>query len=344
MAFTIRFCPYCGSDVSLDESGSYVCSECEKRIARSRSNTKAFLLNKPYEEEYSKIIGLIDDDPEKALEMIESIMDGEEEPTSDMYFTRGIVYAAMGEEGKAHVDWKKGLDAMTDLRFIDYYIVAICKRIVELICMKEREFMDFNPIEYIDNISTEFKLKGNVPCKGIFYITIYRNFKMDLQAGKFNDEQEMYNSIILKILHKILAYGRNFRTTCSIIEEVAEDFEYNPETYEEDDNLRLHLCITLANKYNELSKDFSEEHLLRIFRHWNDENMFELEYWVDQLKKSITDSTILLTLRRLRLADEGDFDLDTAVEYYARKYLLISETGEDLSEKPQVLEENLQTE
>ena len=342
MAFTIRFCPYCGADVTSDESGNYVCTECDKRIARSRSNSKAFLLNKPYEEEYSKIIGLIDDNPEEALEMIESIIDGEEEPTSDMYFTRGIVYAAMGEEGKAHIEWKKGLDSMTDLRFLDYYIVAVCKRIVELICMKEREFMDFKPIEYIDTISTEFRLKGDVPCKGIFYITIYRNFKMDFQAGKFNDEEEIYYSIILKILDKILAYGRNFKTTSNIIEEVAEDFEYDPDTYEEDDNLRLHLCSTLAKKYAELSKDFSDEHLLRIFRHWNDENMFELEYWVNELSKSVKDTTILQTLRRLRIVDEGDFDLETAVEYYARKYLLISESGDDLSKETHVLEKYLE--
>ncbi len=332
MAFTIKFCPYCGGDISTDESGFFVCPDCEKRIVRSRSNSNAYLQNKPNGKELSDIVVLSDSNPEKALEKIESLID-DDETNPDMFFTRGIVYAALGEEGKAHNDWKKGLELITDLRFIDLYIVAVSKRLVELICMKEREYMDFNPIEYIDALSNEFRLKADVPCKGVFYITLYRNFRMGLQAGNFDSDDDIYSMIIPQILNRILAYGRNFQTTCGIIEEILEDFDYNPETYIEDDNLKLRLCSILAEKYEEFSKDFSEPHLRRIFRHWNDENMYELEYWVDELMKSVKDSNILLILRRYRSVDEGEFDLDAAVAFYARKFLLISETGEDLSEE-----------
>ena len=333
MAFTIRFCPYCGDEIQSEESGIYVCQECDKRIVRSRTNMKASLQNKPYQIEFDKILGMTEEDPDKALEMIEECFSETEAPNADMYFTRGIAYAAVGEDGKAHNDWKKGLDALTDLRYIDAYIVAVSRSIEQLICLKEREFIQFNPLEYIDMISTEFRLKSEVPCKGVFYITIYRNFRMDMQSGKFEDEYEIFEGIIPPILNRILAYGRNFRTTCDIIEEILEDFHYNPETYIEDDNLRLHLCSILDGKYTELSKDFSEDHMIRIFRHWNDENMFELEYWVGELMRSVKDTTILQTLRKLRVLDHGEFDLDAAVEYFARKHLLITEEGVDLSEQ-----------
>ena len=333
MAFTIALCPYCGADVEIDDNGNYLCTECDRRIIRSRSNTRAYLLKKPHEEEYSDIIHMSTENAEAALKKIDSIIDSSEEITTDMYFTRGIVYAAMGEEGKANLDWGKGIESITDTRFLDSYIVAVSKSIVELIYMKEREFMDFNPIEYIDLLSTKFRIKGDIPCKGVFYITIYRNLRMDLQAGEFDIEDDMYTSVIPKVLNRILAYGRNFRTTCGIIEELLVDFEYSPDTYVEDDNLRLHLCSLLANDYKELSKDFSDEHILRIFRHWNDENMFEMEYWVDQLMKSVKDNTILKSLSIFNKADKEDVDLEEAVEIYARKYLLLSETGEDLSQQ-----------
>jgi len=332
MAFTIAFCPYCGADVDIDDNGNYVCTECDRRIIRSRSNTKAFLLKKPYEDEYTEIINLSTENAKSALKKIDAIIDSSEEITTDMYFTRGIVYAALGEEGKANLDWGKGIDSITDTRFLDSYIVAVSKSIVELIYMKEREFMDFNPMEYIDLLSTKFRIKGDTPCKGVFYVTIYRNLRMDLQAGEFDIEDDMYTTTIPKVLNRILAYGRNFKTTCGIIEELLVDCEYNPETYIEDDNLKLHMCSLLANRYKELSKDFSDEHLLRIFRHWNDENMFEMEYWVDQLMKSVRDKSMLQAFLIFSKTDKEDFNLEEAVDIYARKFLLISDTGEDLSQ------------
>jgi hypothetical protein len=334
MAFSITICPYCGAEIGLDDNGNYVCKECGKRTLRSRSNFKGFLLNKPYQEEYSHIIGLSEEKPAEALKMINAIIDSAQEENADMYFVRGIVYATLGEEGKAGIDWRKGLNLITDFRFIDYYIVAVCKRIVELIFMKEREFMDFNPTEYIDLLATEFRVKSGVPCKGVFYITIYRNFRIDLQAGEFTIDDDVYQPTINKVLNRILAYGRNFRTTSGIVEEILEDFGYNPETYEEDDNLKLHMCSLLINRYEELSKNFSDEHLLRIFRHWNDENMFEMEYWVDQLVRSVRDNAILQSLRRFSVSEKEDFNLESAVDDYARKFLLLGENGEDLSQDP----------
>jgi len=332
MAFTIRLCPYCGGAISSDEAGYYICSDCEKRTFRSRTNAKAFLLNKPYEDEFSEIVNKLDRDPEGALSAIEEIIEDADEITADMYFTRGLAYAAQGEEGRAHNDWKKALDLITDVRFIDSYIIAVCKRVVELICMKEREYMVFNPLEYLDLISTEFRLKADTPCRGIFYITVYRNFRMKFQAGELDEDPEIYHSIVPKLLTKILSYGRDFRTVCNIIEEVLEDFHYNPDTYVEDDNLKLHMCSLLKSTYEELTENFSDEHIARIFKHWNDDNMYDLEYWMDELMKSVKDDSILQMLRSLGSSNKEDFDLNTAVEDYARKFLLLSEDGKDLSE------------
>ena len=198
--------------------------------------------------------------------------------------------------------------------------------------------MEFNPVEYIDSIATDFSLRGEIPCKGIFYITIYRNFRMGLQAGEYDAEDEVYSNIMLKVLKRILAYGRNYQTTSNIIEEVLEDFEYDEETYEEDDNLKLHLCSLIKNHYDALGGNFSDPHIVRIIRHWNDENMFELEYWVDELMKSVKDNSILQALNRFRSVEDEKFDLEEATEDYVRKFLLLSETGEDLSEETQVLQ------
>jgi hypothetical protein len=332
MAFAIRLCPYCGGEINSDESGYYVCAECEKRTFRSRSNTKAYLLNKPYEEEFSKIVNMIDENPSKALSTIDDMIVNSEEPTMDMYFTRGLAYTALGEEGRAHNDWKKALDLMTDFRFIDAYIVAICKRVVELTCMKEREYIEFHPIDYINVLTSEFRAKANISCKGIFYITTYRNFRMKYQAGELDDDEEIYRSIVPKLLKNILAYGRDFRTVINIIEEVLEDFHYNPDTYVEDDNLKLHMCSLLKEEYITLSENFSDEHIERIFRHWNDANMYDLDFWMDELMKSVRDDTILQKLRSLGSPNRESFDLNNAVEDYARMYLLLSEDGKDLSQ------------
>ena len=333
MAFTIRLCPYCGGEISAEETAFYVCKDCEKRTFRSRSNTKVFLANKPCEKEFTEILRKADDSPKEALSQIDEIISEAEEPFADMFFVRGIIYAAMGEEGKAHNDWKKGLDLLQDLRFIDAYIITVCDRITDLICMKEREFMQFNPIEYIDQISTEFSLKARIPCRGIFYITVYRNFKIRLQGGELDGETDLYFGTIPIILKRILAYGRDFRTVCTIIDEILEDYDYNPDTYEEDDNMQLHVCQLIRDDYRELSADFSDAHITQIFKHWNDENMFELEYWVDEIMKSIDDSSILQTLRKLASSDEEDFKIEEAVRNYTKKYLLLDEATDDSSQE-----------
>jgi len=60
--------------------------------------------------------------------------------------------------------------------------------------------------------------------------------------------------------------------------------------------------------------------------------MYDLEYWMDELMKSVKDDSILQMLRSLGSSNKEDFDLNTAVEDYARKFLLLSEDGKDLSE------------
>ena len=333
MAFTIRLCPYCGGEISADDPGSYSCLECGKRTYRSRSNTKAFLDDKPYEDEYGKILLKAESDPKAALSMIEQKFEESDEPDSDMYFVRGNIHSALGEEGKAHNDWKKGLDLLTDMRPIDAYITAICKRIVDLTIEKEREFLDFNPMEYIDLIATEFALKAEVPCKGVFYITIYRNFRMKLLAGELEIDDDIYPTLIPQIIDKIIAYGRNFKTIVNIIDEVLDDFHYNNDTYEEDDNLKLHACFLIRNAFVKYGENYTDEHLSRIMRHWNDENMFELEYWADELMKSTNDKSILQTLRKIRSDEEREYDIEEAVDDYVKKYLLLSDDGKDLSEE-----------
>ncbi|MBR1452452.1 MAG: hypothetical protein IJ592_03015 [Candidatus Methanomethylophilaceae archaeon] len=92
------------------------------------------------------------------------------------------------------------------------------------------------------------------------------------------------------------------------------------------------MCSLLKSEYESLTENFSDEHKARIFKHWNDANMFDLEYWMDELMKSVKDDNILQKLRSFG-APREDFDLNNAVEDYARKFLLLSEDGKDLSEE-----------
>jgi hypothetical protein len=331
MAFTIRLCPYCGGGISADGTSYYVCNECGKKTSRSRTNAKAFLLGKPYEAECSDIMTRMYADPKESLERISAMIESGE-PNADFYFTRGIVLSVMGEDGKAFNDWKKGISCIEDLNNLDAYIMAISKQVMEIICTKEREFLAFKPIEYIDLLSTEFRLKSDVPCKGILYITIYRDFKMMMQSGNLDGDEDIYSSIIPKLLDKIIAYSRDFRTTVGIIEEILEDFHYNVETYAEDDNQWLHLCDMLKDAFLRLSDGFTEEQIVGVIRHWNDENMFELEYWADELMKSVSDKTILQALRRLSSSNSDNFDLDEAVEDYAKRFLLLIQKEPEPSE------------
>ena len=333
MAFSIRLCPYCGGEISVDDSGNFVCQECGKHTYRSRSNTKAFLQDKPYEDSYGQILLKMESDPKSALSMVDDLISSVEEPDGDLFFIRGIIFSVMGEEGKAHNDWKKGLDILTDMRYIDAYIVGICKRIVDLTIEKEREYIEFKPFEYIDQIATEFSLKAQVPCKGIFYITIYRNFRIKLLAKELDIDDEIYPALIPQILDRIISYGRNYRTIVNIIDEVLDDFHYNNDTFEDDDNLRLHACYLIRNAFQKYGENFTDEHLVRILKHWNDENMFELEYWEDEMMKSVKDTSVLLVLRKLRSVDNEDYDLEQAAEDYVKKYLLLSDDGKDLSEE-----------
>jgi len=204
---------------------------------------------------------------------------------------------------------------------------------MEIMYLKETEFIEFNPREYIDSISTEFSLKCEAPTRGIFYITTYRIFRIAIQGGTLENDDDVYSTIISKLIGRILVYGRNFRTVCDIIEEALEDFHYNPDTYIEDDNLKLHLSDLLRQKYLTLSKDFSDEHITRIFRHWNDENMYELEYWMTELIDSLEDVSLLQKLHDLVSSEKEGYDLDQAVEDYARKFLLLDKDGNDLSKE-----------
>lgn len=331
MAFTIRLCPFCGGAITSEESGYYLCEECGKRSYRSRIYSKVFLQGKPYEAQYSSIIDLLDVNPDKALAQINEVVESVEEPDTDMLYTRATVYTALGEEGKALIDWKKGLEAMSDFRNIDAYILSVCRNIMDTIVIKEREFLDFSPLEYIDNIATEFSLKTEVPCRGLFYLTLYRDFRTAYQSGKLDEDEDVYDTTIVRILPKILAYGRDYRMVIDAIDEMLEDFHYNPDTYIDDDNLVMHLCYLLKGQYEALSENFSGEHIIRIFRHWNDENMFELEYYVDELLKSVRDPSILQKIGGL--LGRENVNLAEAVEAYARKFLMIADDGTDLSKE-----------
>jgi len=155
---------------------------------------------------------------------------------------------------------------------------------------------------------------------------------MMMQSGNLDGDEDIYSSIIPKLLDKIIAYSRDFRTTVGIIEEILEDFHYNVETYAEDDNQWLHLCDMLKDAFLRLSDGFTEEQIVGVIRHWNDENMFELEYWADELMKSVSDKTILQALRRLSSSNSDNFDLDEAVEDYAKRFLLLIQKEPEPSE------------
>ncbi len=337
MAFNLTLCPFCGRDLSADELSYFICESCGKRIYRARSALTVFLNGKPYEEEYNDIIESAEHNPGKALEDLKVIFDSKEEPDTDLFFTRAIVYSLSGEEGKAHADWKKGLESIKDIKNIDAYIVSACRCITEVIIKREREFIEFDYLQFIKDVASVFAQAAEVSCRGIFYITVFRNMKIKFLAGEFSDDVELYQSIIKSICSKIIPYGRNYKTVVSIISDVLQDSEYDSDTYEDDDNLVLHIYDLTQMYLKGYSENYSDDRNLSIFEHWTDEQMESLDYLFGRIIESTSDSTILANLSQLFHAPTEEIDVGQAVDDYIQKYLLIEPPQKEAeSENPEM--------
>jgi len=336
MAFNLTLCPFCGRDLDADGISFFVCESCGKRIYRARSALTAFLDRKPYGEEYEEIIEGAEHNPSKAFEHVNEIFDNTEEPDIDLYFTRAIIYTFAGEEGKARADWKKGLENIKDIKNIDAYIISACRCITEIIISREREFIDFNYKQFIGDVASDFAQAANISCKGIFYITVFRNFKIKFLAGDFADDDDLYQAVVKTLCSKIIPYGRNHKTVVSIITDILQDSEYDRETYEDDDNLVLHAYDLVQMYLKGYSENFSDNHNLAIFDHWSDESMSELDYIFGRIIESTSDSSALVSLSQLFHAQGEEIDIGKAVEDYVQKYLLIEPQDDTVSENPEM--------
>ena len=152
MAFAIMPCSYCGGAIKPCDDRSDICQSCGKRLYKSRSDLRTFTRAVDREEDFGPVMDMIgDDNIPKALSTMNSIIENDPEDR-DAYFVRGLVWSEMGEDGKALIDWKKGLDLMDTFCNIDAYVCLMGRSIADLILFKEKEFITFEQIRFIDRV------------------------------------------------------------------------------------------------------------------------------------------------------------------------------------------------
>lgn len=290
MDFALMSCPYCGRAVDSNISDKYVCEGCGKSIYVDRSNVLSFI--RPNESEgrmKEAIVAIGDGSEKKALEIADELVQATESGDCDSLFLRGFIYAEIGEDGKALADWRKGLELLAKDSNLDAYICLMSKAISDMILYKEKEFIEFSVLQYIDRICDDIDTFAEVSSKAFFYYTIYRNCISNIAASE--EDAEYYKDILPLLFRRVVAYYRNFWSLPRIIDEYLQNVGYNAETYDDDDNGVAHIYDLLRTRIWQSISTMTDDDRKRIFDRWNDKALKEeIEPKLDSLigaKKTI---------------------------------------------------------
>ncbi len=272
MDFALMSCPYCSRTVDSSDPCKYVCLSCGKSIYTARSDVMAFTDNDELKNSFESIFDAFDDDFEKkAREIADGLVESTEGNDRDSLFIRGYVHARMGEDGKALADWKKGLELLSNDINLDGYICLVSKAVCDMILFKEKEFIEFDAIAYIDKICDEVDSNTGMSCKAFIYYSIYRNcLNMVYTSDELNGE---FDDVIPRLIKRIVAYHRNYWCLPRIIQEYLDLIEYDPETYEDDDNEVPHVYELIGVCLKEATAGMNDDDRIRIFDRWNDASL-----------------------------------------------------------------------
>ena len=324
MAFAIMPCPYCGGTTTPCEDRYDICQNCGKSLFKSRSDLMTFVSAVDRDEDFGPIIDMVrNDNLPKALSSIDAIIETDD-TDKDAYFIRGLVYCEMGEDGKALIDWKKGLDLLDTFCNIDAYVCLMGVSISDLIFYKESEFISFDQLRFIDRVGEmPYECTGD-SCKMNVYYTICKIYMQMMDEKGIGFDDSLFLDIVPGIFRRIIEYNRNYPSLLNMIDIFLGRMEYNEETYEEDDNYECHLYYMVKIYLEAYTKDFTDEDVNRIMAYWNDENMKELEDQFEIIASCVVDSSLISKLRLLRNGDENCDVISNSVNDYVKKYLLLT--------------------
>ena len=326
MDFAFMSCPYCGRTLDSTDQSKYVCQSCGKNIYKDRANVLAFIRPGEIEDRFNGIFDALSDGNEKkAREIAGDLVDSTDCCDHDSLFVRGYVYAEIGEDGKAFADWKKGFEMLSNDINLDAYICLVSKAMADMIAFKEKEFVEFNVVSYTDKLCEEIDSTTGMSCKAFVYYSIYRNC-LNLTRQQDSDEPVELKDVLPNLFRRVVAYHRNSVCLGRIIEEYLDNLGYNPETFDEDDNVTAHVYDMIRICLEDHVSKMTEEDRIRVFDRWDDKSLKEnIEPLIDSMvgpKKGL--------LGKLRKKDGSDVSSsDNIVHNYVDKYLLIDGPPEE---------------
>lgn len=330
MDFALMSCPYCGGDIDTTDASRFLCRSCGKSIYTDRENIRHFIRPGELEDSFNGTLdALQDENPKKALSMADELLNVSGDADFDAYFLRGAVYASMGEDGKAAADWKKGMELLTVYSNIDAYICLMGKCIADMIYEKEKEYIEFAPLKYIDRLSDEIYASTSESCKSFFYYTIYRDYR-SLMGRLQLEGEETFTDVVPKLFRRIVEYHRNYWCLIRIIDEYLISMGYNPETYVDDDMEDLHVYDLIKEDLKRYTADMTDEDRLRIFAHWDDKKLMVNEEHLETILSHGKDKGVLGKLLSRRSASESEtLDEPDAVDQYVKGCLLLLDAPSD---------------
>lgn len=338
MDFELMFCPYCGGGLDSSDDSVSVCRDCGKSIYTDREDTRRFLRSGELTDDFNEALDAIEDDNgKKAIDISNRILDASDDADFDAFFLRGAAYACLGEDGKAAMDWKRGLELLSTYTNIDAYICLMAKSIADMIYLKEREYIDFDVLKYVDRLSEEVDDCIGESCKAFFYHTIFMDYR-SLMGRIEGSGEETFNDAVPLLFRRTVEYHRNALCLIRTIDEYLVSVGYNPETYDDDDMNDLHVYDLISADLKTYTAGMSTDDIRRIMTSWDDKaleiNEERLEAILDHQKGT---GVIGKILARRTGADEDPVSEPDAVDLYVRSYLLLESPSSE-SQEPAVLE------
>ena len=88
--------------------------------------------------------------------------------------------------------------------FTDAYVCVIGKSVSDLIIYDEREFIDFDYINYLDRICELISANQKCDCKGLLYATVFSCFASSFREMDESDRKSMYE-VMPPLVHRAVA-------------------------------------------------------------------------------------------------------------------------------------------
>ena len=275
MDFVLMSCPYCGRTVDSSDPDGYVCESCGKIILADRTDVFAFVRPEASADRVKEgLRAVLDDNAKRAMEIADGLVDEVGCCNHDPYFLRGFIHAVTGEDGKALADWKKGMELLSNDVDLDAYVCLMSAGISRMLLYKEREFIEFNVVSYVDKLTEDIDSCTGMSCRSFVYYTIYLDC-VNMINTLPESEGKFLEDVIPELFRRTVAYHRNYWCLARIIGEYLDFIGYDPLTFVEDDNETPHVYDLIRKEIDAHIENMTEADRLRIFDRWDDRSLRE---------------------------------------------------------------------